>query len=443
MISFCSWSANLQCSGSEPDSRLGEPKDDSRTADLLASGLCWEETFKNSPLPSLITERDTGRCVAVNDEMLNLLGLGSDEALGRSTIALKFWSDEQQRAHMLRMLGEQGSLKQYEFNIQLKDGKRTLIGNIKEICANGQMLLVHQFMDITARTQLEEKLRVAAAAVAHAGEGLVLLSAKGEIISVNPAFTRITGYQEEEARGIALDELMHRPTKRHDNLFFRRIAGSLALRGHWEGQAWARRKNGTDFPAFLTLNAIRSNGARAKNYVAVFSDISKQREYEERLEQLALWDCLTGLANRTLLKKRIERALTDAKRHGRQLAVLFADLNRFKEVNDVHGHAVGDELLKRVAQRLLGCVRATDTVARLGGDEFVVLLPQLDDPGHLSVVVKKITTSIEQPFSLNGLTLRIGVTVGVARYPSDGYDMAALLRHADEDLYRRKPAGLR
>src|SRR5690606_22543462 len=140
----------------------------------------------------------------------------------------------------------------YEFNVELADGKRTLIGNVKEICVNGHMFLVCQFIDITARTHLEEKLRVAAAAVAHAGEGLVLLSARGEIISVNPAFTRITGYQEEEARGMALDELMHRPTKRHDNLFFRQIAGSLALRGHWEGQAWARRKNGTDFPAFLT-----------------------------------------------------------------------------------------------------------------------------------------------------------------------------------------------
>lgn len=388
-------------------------------------------------------ERDTGRCVAVNDEMLDLLGLDSDEVIGHSTIALKLWSDEHQWTHMFSLLQEHGCVRQYEFHIDSTTGRRTLIGNVKQICISEQWFLMCQFMDVTARTYLEEKLRVAAAAVAHAGKGLILLNAKGEIMSVNPAFTRITGYQEEEARGMALVELMHRPTRRHDNLFFRQIAGSLALHGQWEGQAWARRKNGTDFPAFLTLNAIRSEGSRANNYVAVFSDISKQRAYEERLEQLAMWDCLTGLANRTLLAKRIQRALMHAKRDGRQLAVLFADLNRFKEVNDLHGHAVGDELLKRVAQRLLGCVRATDTVARLGGDEFVMLLPQLDDPGHLAVVVERITTSLEQPFALGELSLKISVTVGVARYPCDGLDMSALLRHADADLYRRKPAGSR
>src|SRR5690606_36256818 len=159
---------------------------------------------------------------------------------------------------------------------------------------------------------------------------------------------------------MALEELLHRPTNRHDDLFFRRIAGDLTIQGHWEGLAWARRKDGSDFPASLTLNAIRGNGARITNYVAIFSDISKQREYEARLEQLALQDNLTGLANRTLLAKRIDQALSQANRHGRHLAVLFADLDRFKEVNDLYGHAVGDERLKLVAQRLVSCVRTSD-----------------------------------------------------------------------------------
>lgn len=412
-------------------------------ARILASERRWEAAFRNSPVPSLITDVNTGRCLAANDEMLRLLALPCDQVIGRSTLELKFWSDPRQRDDMVRMLKEHGRLRQYEFSTNLNGEQRFVLGNMEEVELNGRACLLSQLVDITPRKRLEETLRLTAAAVEHAGEGLILLSAKGEIISINPAFTRITGYQKQHACGMALDELLHRPTNRHDDLFFRRIAGNLAVQGHWEGQAWARRHNGSDFPAFLTLNAIRDHDARITNYVAVFSDVSKQREYEARLEQLALCDGLTGLANRTLLTKRADQALVQAKRHGRHLAVLFADLNRFKEVNDLYGHAVGDELLKLVARRLVNCVRAGDTIARLGGDEFVVLLPEVKDAGHVLFVVEKIIRSLDQPFFVGTLPLSIGATVGIARYPEDGLDMPALLRHADEDLYRRKPVALR
>lgn len=282
-----------------------------------------------------------------------------------------------------------------------------------------------------------------AAAVEHAGEGLILLSDNGRIISVNPAFTRITGYEEEEACGMALEELLHRPTNRHDDHFFRRIAGDLIIQGHWKGRAWARRKGGSDFPAYLTLNAIHDSKAHITNYVAVFSDFSKQREYEASLEQRALHDGLTGLANRTLLTQRADQAILQAKRHGRPLAILFADLDRFKEVNDLYGHSVGDELLKWVAQRMVDCVRAGDTIARLGGDEFVVLLPELKDPDDALLVGKKIAQSLEESFVFGSRSLSISATVGTAQYPMNGHDMSALLRYADEDLYCRKPVRLR
>lgn len=412
-------------------------------ARVLASERRWEAAFRNSPVPSMITDADTGKCFAANDEMLKLLGLSHDEVIGRSTIEFKFWRDGSERDDMVRQLKEHGSLRQYEFSTQLNGEERFMLGNVEEVEFNGQTCLLSQLMDITHRKRLEEMSRLTAAAVEHAGEGLILLNAKGEIISVNPAFTRITGYRQDQACGMALDELLHRPTNRHDDLFFRRIAGSLAIRGHWEGQAWARRKNGSDFPAFLTLNAIRDNNVHITNYVAVFSDISKQREYEARLEKLALYDCLTGLANRTLLMKRADRAILQAERDGRSLAVLFADLDRFKRVNDLYGHAVGDKLLKLVAQRLAGCVRAADTVARLGGDEFVVLLPVVKNVDRVQLIAEKIVKALEKPFFVGTLSLNIGATVGVARFPLDGLDMSTLLRHADEDLYRRKPAGLR
>lgn len=426
-----------------PGAPQSAPAQRDTAARVLASERRWKAAFRNSPVPSMITDVNTGKCFAVNDEMLKLLGLSRDEVIGRSTIEFKFWRDARERADMVRMLKEHGSLRQYEFSTELNGEERFILGNMEEVELNGQACLLSQLVDITSRKRLEEMSRLTAAAVEHAGEGLILLSAKGEIISVNPAFTRITGYRQDQACGMALDELLHRPTNRHDDLFFRRIAGNLAVRGHWEGQAWARRKNGSDFPAFLTLNAIRDNDVHITNYVAVFSDISKQREYEARLEQLALHDSLTGLANRTLLTKRADRAILQAERDGRPLAVLFADLDRFKEVNDLYGHSMGDKLLKLVAQRLVSCVRAVDTIARLGGDEFVVLLPVVKDADHVRVVAEKITKALEKPFLVGALSLSIGATVGMARYPRDGLDMSTLLRHADEDLYRRKPARLR
>lgn len=296
---------------------------------------------------------------------------------------------------------------------------------------------------IVAPGRLEETLRLTAAAFEHATEAFALLDADGHIILVNPAFVRMTGYSPKEAAGMTLNGLLHRPTNRHNDLFFQRVAGDLAIQGNWEGQAWARRKNGFDFPAFLTLNAVRDDRDQIANYVAAFVDISGQRTYEERLSQLELRDDLTGLANRNLLTERTDQALLQAERYGRSLALLCIDLDRFREVNETHGHAVGDELLKLVAQRLVEAVRSSDSVARIAADEFMVLLPEIDDADHVSLVAGKIAKALEEPFVLGALALRVGTNIGIARYPADGLDMPALARHANDDLYRQKPVRLR
>src|SRR5690606_14898905 len=154
------------------------------------------------------------------------------------------------------------------------------------------------------------------------------------------------------------------------DLFFRRLAGSLALKGHWEGEVWAMRKNGEVFPELLSLSVIRNEADEIVNHVAVFNDISQRKDYEDQLKKLALRDSLTGLPNRLLLATQLGQALERAYREKTQVAVLFIDLDRFKMVNDEHGHETGDGLLRQVAARLQSCVRASDLVARLGGDEF-------------------------------------------------------------------------
>lgn len=410
-------------------------------ARMMASEQRWEAAFRSSPLPGFITETVSGECLAANDEMLALLGLPAEQVLGRTAVQLKIWSSSYKRKRIADLVQQQGGLRHFEFRMRLYGEIRSVVANIECVEFTGRPCYLMQLVDITPRKRLEEKLRLTAAAVEHSGDALIIFNAKGTIMSVNPAFTRITGYHQKQALGKTLDKLLHRPTGRHDDNFYRRLAGRLVISGTWQGEVWARRRSGEDFPILLSLSAIRNEENHVTHHVGVFTDISRQKEYEERLKQQALHDGLTGLANRTLLMEQGRRSLALAARHGKHVAVVFVDLDMFKSVNDMHGHGVGDELLKQVAERLRGCVRASDTVARLGGDEFVVLLAEIADKSDASVVAQKIVTTLSCPFTIHDLSLVIGASVGIAHHPQHGDDMSALLRRADEALYCVKRSG--
>ncbi len=267
------------------------------------------------------------------------------------------------------------------------------------------------------------------------------MNQQGNILSINPAFTQVTGYTEERALGQWFFGLIHKASGRHDKPFFRQAIGTIEAEGSWKGEAWGRRADGKVIPTLLTLSAIRHpENDQVTHYVGVFSDISKQKEYESRLQQMAWYDDLTGVANRALLIERGNRALLQAERHDGVIALLFVDLDRFKAVNDTYGHAAGDELLRQVAERLCLCVRASDTVARVGGDEFVILLPEVAEEDGAEVVAAKIRRGLAEPFVVDGHAVDIGVSIGIAHYPTDGLDMPTLLQQADEGLYRAKRA---
>ena len=280
--------------------------------------------------------------------------------------------------------------------------------------------------------------RIAGDVFEHALEGIVVTDATGTIVRVNPSFTRTTGYAAEEALGRNPRMLN---SGRHDAAFYRAFWDALGTTGEWQGEIWNRRKNGEIYPEWLTISRVADEHGRVQNYVAIFSDITEQKREEARMRHQAQHDPLTGLPNRALFRDRLEQALVQAKRREGQLAAMFIDLDRFKQVNDTLGHDGGDELLRQVARRVRSAVRESDTVARLGGDEFTVLLPEIGSAEAAIVVGEKILEAIARPFVVLGREVSVTCSVGVSLYPHHGGDAATLLAHADTAMYQIKRAG--
>jgi diguanylate cyclase (GGDEF)-like protein/PAS domain S-box-containing protein len=281
-------------------------------------------------------------------------------------------------------------------------------------------------------------LHLAEKIIESSPEGVVITDKRGAIMSVNPAFTRVTGYSAEEAVGNTPNLLS---SGRHDEQFYRNMWSRLAQEGHWQGEIWNRRKNGEIYPELLTITAISDEDGELSHYAALFSDISELKENEERIRNLAYYDALTGLPNRRLFNDRLSVAVAHAHRNGNMLAVMFIDLDRFKRVNDSLGHSVGDALLQEVTERLGECVREDDTVARMGGDEFICILSDVQGPDDAAMVARRIQEGLSRPMQIEGEELTITSSIGISIYPEDGTTPETLVRNADAAMYRAKDTG--
>ena len=281
-------------------------------------------------------------------------------------------------------------------------------------------------------------LRVAAAAFKTAAEGIMVTDRTGRIIAVNPAFTTLTGVVLSAAIGRS-PEILY--ADNHTPSFFASQQEKLSENGIWKGEAWLRRTDGDRFPVWMSTTVVTNTKGEITEYVSVFRDISERKEREERFRRLATYDPLTELPNRTLFFDRIEQLIRAASRNETAASLLFIDLDRFKGINDSHGHRVGDQLLKQVAHRLRRSVRESDTVARIGGDEFAIVLED-DQQGSAAVrVAQKTIAAIKRPFNLNGTIADIGCSIGISRYPQDGDNGEVLLGKADEAMYQAKNRG--
>ena len=292
--------------------------------------------------------------------------------------------------------------------------------------------------EILSHKKTGEQLHVAANAIENAAEGVMICDGDERIISVNKAFTRISGYAAEEVLGTTPDMLLGDDESRARRAEILRM---VVDEGHWRGELWSRRKNGERYLEQCSVTAVKDEVGRLVNFIVLFSDVTKQKEDEMRLQFLAHHDPLTGLVNRTLFQQRCEETLMLAERKNTRAAVIFIDLDHFKTVNDSLGHAYGDDLLKQAAGRLVECVRKTDVVGRLGGDEFIVLLNEVGDSGDVALIAKKILDRLTASFMVAGHEIFVSASLGISWYPDDGQNAATLIQNADAAMYAAKEQG--
>ena len=299
--------------------------------------------------------------------------------------------------------------------------------------------LVGVIVDISERKQVEEKLQLAASVFTHAREGIMITAVDGKIIDINDTFSRITGYQRSEVVGQNPRILS---SGRQQKEFYSAMWRSLIDRGYWYGEVWNRRKNGEVYAEMQTISAVRDIHGDIQHYVSLFSDITVIKEHEKRLEHIAHYDALTCLPNRVLLADRLHQAITMVQRSGKQLAVVYLDLDGFKAINDQHGHHAGDHLLLSLARHMKQALREGDTFARLGGDEFVAVLVDHGDVSASLSMLNRLLTAAAQPVPFGELTLQVSASLGVSFYPQEEQvDADQLLRQADHAMYQAKLAG--
>lgn len=333
-----------------------------------------------------------------------------------------------------------------ECRMQCKDGSYRWMmsrGMVVSRSADGRPLrMIGTASDITERKLVENDLRIAATAF-ESQEAMLVTDANNRILRTNSAFSKMSGYAVDEVIG-KTPNLFN--SGRHDSAFFAAMWGRIHNTGAWHGEIWNKRKNGVIYPAHITITAVKSDSGSVTNYVSNSIDITLSKAAADEIQTLAFFDPLTKLPNRRLFVDRLNQALVASGRNQRDGALLFLDLDNFKTLNDTLGHDIGDLLLQQVAERLLNCLRETDTIARIGGDEYVVMLEDLSEhaieaAAQAEVIGEKILNALKQPYHLAMHEYQSSVSIGVALFSNHNQSQEDLLKHADIAMYQAKKAG--
>ncbi|MCX7145285.1 MAG: PAS domain S-box protein [Sulfuritalea sp.] len=391
-----------------------------------------QDTYYRTDINGIITR--------ASRSVKQLLGYEVEEFVGRR-LADSYCSPEEREEFLARMRANGGHVVGGESRLRHRDGHevwvRTTAHFMKD--AAGNIIGVEgTTRDNTRERKAEEELRLAAKVFESGGGAIMITDAEGRMISVNHAFSRVTGYAAADAVGHNASLLA---SGRHGREFFSDMWRELHETGYWHGEIWNRRRNGEIYPEWLGISSVRDEQGKITHFVGIFSDISERKAAEAKIAFLAHHDPLTGLPNRLLLKDRMGQAIVHAERTGNKVALLFVDLDRFKAVNDSFGHPAGDALLRDAAQRLLACMRDSDTISRHGGDEFLVVLTDLQDSEVPAQIAAKIMATLGEPFQIETHEATISASVGIAVYPEDGVGFDELLQKADTAMYHAKEAG--
>ena len=408
-------------------------------AALRESESRFRNLYEKAPLAYQSLDAD-GNLLEVNEAWLKLFGRIGAEVIGRfvgefmSEASLATFREE------FPQFRRRGRIDGLMLEFVKKDGRHCLmmVNGLVSRDKDGRFLRTHCMMtDLTERMHAEEQLRLAAKVFEQGGEGVMITDDLGNIVMVNRAFEAITGYAQEEVIGRNPRFLS---SGRHDREFYRTLWSVINTGGFWQGEIWNRRKDGDVYPQYLSVSRVVDETGRTSHYIGTFNDISESKASQEHIQRLAHYDSLTGLPNRMLLADRVGLALHRMDRCGEPLALIFLDLDRFKNVNDSLGHRIGDELLIQVANRLKELLREEDTVSRLGGDEFILVLPGADANGAVHVA-GKVLKELSLPYRIEQYELSVTPSLGIAMYPADGETYESLSKCADTAMYRAKRSG--
>lgn len=388
----------------------------------------------------LVTDHQ-GYILTANPATLKVLGYSEKELIGMPVNNLLSNGDVLLNDAENIALTQKDGVKSIEVSFRAKNGQHIPVWvsiSLLQGRSETQRQIVHAARDMTQQKQSERELRLAAKVMNTVSNAIMVCDMAGNIQLINPAFSRITGYQAEEVIGKNPRILQ---SGRQTPEFYKQMWKGILEEGCWEGEIWNRRKNGTIYPEWLIITTIKDEYNNISHYVSTFLDITERKDFEVKLEHLANHDPLTGLPNRLLFIDRLSHAMEISKRFKSKTALIFIDIDGFKPVNDAHGHNVGDVLLQDIASRLQSCVRTSDTVARVGGDEFVMILENIADIDRAIDIAEKALLLMRKPFIIGDLECQVGASLGLSIYPDDSVDLDALTRQADAAMYHAKKSG--
>ncbi len=380
--------------------------------------------------------------VTWSDEIYRIFGLEPQEteASYENFLSIVHPEDREMIANSIANALNKEKLFNVEHKILLPDKSERFVYERGEVYFDDgkAVRMVGTVQDITDRKEVEDKLRLSAKFFETTSEGIIITNSRAVTVDVNEAFTTITGYSREEVIGQNPKILQ---SGRQDAKYYKKMWSTLLKTGKWQSEMWDRRKDGESYPILLTINEVKGENGEVTHYVAIFSDITSRKQTEERLQYLAHYDPLTNLPNRVLFQDRLLQAFAQADRGDETLALMFLDLDRFKNINDSLGHPAGDQLLIDVAKRLSECTRVTDTVARLGGDEFIIIVTSVKNTHNVTVAAQKIINALSEPFDIENRSVTVTASIGITLYPADGDNIDDLLKNADVAMYHAKSLG--
>ncbi|MDC8773043.1 EAL domain-containing protein [Paucibacter sp. hw8] len=430
--------STASCLGLAPKCPTGpafDPELDPRTA------LALYEAIVQSSDDAIISKTLDGIVTSWNGGAEAIFGYSAEEMLGQPMLVLFPLDRKDEERFILELLLAGEKVDHFETVRQRKDGSLVHVSVSISPIRDAQQRIIGASKiarDISKKKLAEARLRLTANVFTYTSEGIVIASPAGVLLDVNEAFTRITGYTRQAVLGQNYRQLCgnSEDTDKSGTMW-----QSLWQTGHCQGEVWSRRHDGTDFAALLTVSAIADSSGQIQSYVALFADITPLRLQTEKLEHFAHYDAMTGLPNRLLLSDRLQQAMANSARHDQTLAVLYLDLDGFKVINDKHGHAVGDQLLITLSQRMKSHLREVDTLARIGGDEFVLVLVDVHGLAELNALIERILKACSEPIVFGEHLLQVSASIGVTLYPQDDVEADQLMRHADRAMYEAKQNG--